>query len=98
MRNILHMWTDDQCRTILNHIKSAMSKDSVILIDEMVLPDTGVHWQASQLDLLMMMSFGGIERTITQWRGLLESAGLKILKLYTVTEFLNDSLIVTVPA
>lgn len=48
MRNVLHDHPDDKCQIILKQTMSAMENDSVILIDEMALPDTGIHWQAAQ--------------------------------------------------
>lgn len=74
-----------------------MDKDSQILIDEMVLPNSGVHWQATQLDLTMMAALGSMERTIEQWYELLEKAGLKIIQIYTYTPLLHDSIIVAEP-
>ena len=77
---------------------SAMDKDSVILLDEMVLPDVGAHWQAVQLDILMMSAVAAVERTRKQWYALLEAAGLKVVKIVTYTALLKDSIIVAVPA
>ena len=74
-----------------------MDKESRILIDDMVLPDTGVHWQAAQLDLTTMAALGSVERTKEQWYALIASAGLKILDIYTYTALLQDSIIVVVP-
>ena len=96
LRNILHDYPDEKCVAILKNLAAAMDKDSRILIDEMVLPDTGVHWQATQLDLIMI-SLGAIERTKEQWYGLLEKAGLQISQIYTYTASLQDSVIVAVP-
>lgn len=74
-----------------------MNPDSRILIDDMVLPNEKVHWQATQLDLTMMSSLGSKERTDEQWRALIDAAGLQILKIVQYTPILNDSIIVTVP-
>ena len=97
MRNVLHDYPDENCITILKNVIPAMNKDSRILIDEMVLPNLGVHWQATQLDLTMMAALGSMERTIEQWYELLEKAGLQILQIYTYTPLLHDSIIVAVP-
>ena len=97
LRNILHDWPDDKCIAILRNLVPAMDKDSRILIDDMVLPDTGVHWQATQLDLTLMAALGSVERTKEQWYALMKSAGLKILQIYTYTTLLQDSIIVVVP-
>ena len=97
MRNILHDYPDDKCKVILQLTKEAMGADSFILIDEMVLPDQRIHWQAAQLDIAMMSSLSAMERTKKQWYKLLESAGLKIVQICTYTEELQDSIIVAVP-
>lgn len=99
MRNILHDYPDHKCVEILHHLKDAMAgyPDSVILIDDMVLPDTEVHWQATQLDLTMMCALGSMERTREQWYNLIESAGLKIDRVHQYTTSLQDSIIVAVP-
>ena len=97
MRNIMHDYPDDKCKDILHHTMSAMSEDSVILIDEMILPNVGTHWQAAQLDIAMMSTVSAMERSEKQWYSLLDSAGLKIVKIYTYTEELRDSIICAVP-
>lgn len=97
MRNIIHDWPDEKCRLILESIKSAMGPDSVILLDDMVLPEKGVHWHATQIDMTMMVGLASMERTEEQWHAMLKSAGLKAKKIYTYTESLRDSIIVAVP-
>lgn len=60
-----------------------MKKDySKILFNENVIPDRGAHWRSTALDLLMMASFSSTERTERAWKTLLESAGLKIVKIW----------------
>ena len=72
-----------------------MDPESMILIDEMIIPNQGADWRATQIDLTMMASLAGVERTEKQWSALVDKAELKINKIYN-TE-LNDSLIVAVP-
>jgi demethylsterigmatocystin 6-O-methyltransferase len=98
MRNILHDYPDDKSHAILKHTIDALAEDSLILIDDMVLPNDGVHWQGAQLDMLMMATLASRERTEEQWYQLLEGAGLKINKIYTYTGSLKDSIIEAVPA
>lgn len=71
--------------------------ESVILIDEMVLSDSNVPWQATQQDLIMMCALASMERTREQWFALLKSAGLKVERMYEYTTSLQDSVIVAVP-
>ena len=96
-RNIMHDYPNDKCRTILENTISAMDKNSVILIDEMILPNQGINWQQGQLDIAMMSALAAMERSIGQWESLLDSAGLKIVKIFPYTEELQDSIMVAVP-
>ncbi len=67
LRNIMHDYSDEKCVLILRQIMKAMDKDSVILIDDRILPDQGAH-HATQLDLTMIAILGAMERTEKQWR------------------------------
>ncbi|KAM0134956.1 hypothetical protein ACHAO1_005389 [Botrytis cinerea] len=96
MRNILHDWPDDKCKIILDHLREAMGPNSAILIDEMVLPNSGTNHQAMSIDITMMAALSAMERTQNQWEKVLDSAGLKVLKTYTYTESLRDSVQVVV--
>ncbi|KAH8601754.1 O-methyl transferase B [Bisporella sp. PMI_857] len=73
-----------------------MSADSVLVIDELVVPNKGAHEHATQFDLTVLSGLSSIERTNKQWDSLLESAGFKILqkKTYAPT---SESVIVVVP-
>lgn len=76
---------------------SAMTADSVILIDEMIIPRTNANWRTTQLDITMMVCLASQERTREQWDRLLDSAGLKIVDIYTYCAETQDSIIVAVP-
>lgn len=82
-RGVLHNHPDHKVRLLLENTKSAMAPDSVMLLDEMVLPEQGVNAYAACMDLTMMAAFASMERTEAQWRALLESVGLKLVKTYT---------------
>lgn len=97
LRGVLHDFPDDKCRLILQNIVPAMSKESLILIEEMVLPDTNVFWQAAQIDLTMMSALASVERTQTQWQELLNSVGLEIVKTDVFTPWAHESVLAAVP-
>ncbi|CAI7573252.1 unnamed protein product [Penicillium palitans] len=83
MHSVLHDWPDDLCRKILANTVAAMKPGySKLLVNENVIPDTGAYWETTSLDLIMM-EIGSGERTERQWHALLESAGLKIVKIWT---------------
>jgi hypothetical protein len=58
-----------------------MTKNSRLLIAEIVLPTTEVDVEGAWMDLTMM-TFTGRERTEEQWVELLTAAGLKLEKTY----------------
>ena len=72
----------------------AMSSESVILVDDMVIPDRGADWRATQLDMTMMSGLAGVERTEKQWHILVAKAGLRVKRICTYTPELRDSIIV----
>ncbi|KAF2092637.1 O-methyltransferase [Rhizodiscina lignyota] len=93
LRNVLHDWSDDKCILILKHLIASMTSDSMILIDEMVLPDIGAHWHATQYDLTMMVALAAQERTRSQWEALLDQAGLQITSVHCYTKTVAESII-----
>ncbi|KAJ6051332.1 uncharacterized protein N7446_005964 [Penicillium canescens] len=84
MHSVLHDWTDDNCREILKNLVGAMKPGhSKVLINENVIPDTNAYWETTSLDIIMMADFASTERTEGHWHKLVESAGLKITKIWT---------------
>lgn len=81
---VLHDWPDVQARSILLHIRDAMNETSMLLIHERVLPDgpTKVHLSDAIMDLNMMILCSSLERTEMQFRALLESVGLKLVRVW----------------
>lgn len=96
LRNVLHNYPDEKCITLLENTTEAMSPASVIFIDEIVLSDQQVHWQAAQLDITMMASLGAMERTRAQWLSLLDQAGLVVEEILRYTDEAAESLIIAV--
>lgn len=45
----------------------AMDADSRVLINDMALPYTGVHWWVACVDLQMYTMHGALERNVDQW-------------------------------
>jgi demethylsterigmatocystin 6-O-methyltransferase len=74
-----------------------MSPQSLLLIDEIILPDKGASINAMQLDITMMTMFNATERTLPHWRRLLEEAGLKITEVYNYDLYGEDCVLEAVP-
>lgn len=78
LRTILHDWPDKQASQILGRVREAMGPDSILLINELMLPESDVLLSSALADMQMMGSFASLERTESQWKGLLESAGFEL--------------------
>lgn len=76
---MLHNWNDEKSLQILLQIKPAMSQDSVVLINDMVLPEAGAPPFATSLDLVMLGACASRERTLPEWKDLFGQAGLTIV-------------------
>jgi len=77
-----------------------MAEDSVLLIDEKVIPDEKVLDKndmkyTSEISLMMYALFKSLERKEGHWRRLLEDAGLEVKEIRKYTE-IHDSVIVAV--
>jgi demethylsterigmatocystin 6-O-methyltransferase len=98
LRNVLHDWPDDKAAHILQNTRQAMGPDSVLLIDEHVLPDRGVPWVTAQLDIVMLVLLAALERTRSQWMQLISKAGFKVTNVYSYSTGSTDGVIECVPS
>jgi hypothetical protein len=86
MSHILHDWSDEQCRIILTNCHRAMKAESRLLVVEMVIPPGNEPSIAKLLDLEMLVTTGGRERTEKEFKTLLESSGYKLSKIIATKE------------
>ncbi|KAI9697134.1 MAG: hypothetical protein M1820_007950 [Bogoriella megaspora] len=78
MRSVLRNWPDKACRTILQHTRDAMDDRSLLLIDEIILSDSGASKEETQLDMTMLAVLNAQARTASHWKKLLNEAGLEL--------------------
>ncbi|KAM7187062.1 S-adenosyl-L-methionine-dependent methyltransferase [Naviculisporaceae sp. PSN 640] len=77
MRGVPHNHPAHKVKELFGKVKEAMSEESRLLIDETVLPDSGVGYIASAIDLTMLGAFASMERTEGNWKELVRSVGLE---------------------
>uniref|UniRef100_A0A8H7MYI0 O-methyltransferase C-terminal domain-containing protein n=1 Tax=Bionectria ochroleuca TaxID=29856 RepID=A0A8H7MYI0_BIOOC len=94
MRNIFHAWADAKCVEILLNIKAGMTEQSVLMIDEIAIPETNAKGPGAQHDLEVMICVGGVERTEGQWASLLSGVGLIVHEIVKYDEDYEDALII----
>ncbi|KAI0479727.1 S-adenosyl-L-methionine-dependent methyltransferase [Xylaria cf. heliscus] len=94
MRKILHSFADEKCLDILANIKPALTKESVIIIDETVLPERGAKPRGAQHDIEVLMSVGAKERTKHEWEQMLNEAGLNLREVLTYDADYDECVII----
>ncbi|KAI1207206.1 O-methyl transferase B [Annulohypoxylon truncatum] len=80
MRSILHNHPQHKVSQILQNIKAVMAPDSILLVDEMILPEVGVDAVTAAVDLTMLSAFAARERTEAEWRKTFDEAGLELVQ------------------
>lgn len=83
LRAVLHNHSPPNVRRLLDNIKAVMEPESILLVDELVLPEFGVSYIASSIDMTMLSAFASTERTESQWRKVFDEAGLELQRTYT---------------
>lgn len=81
MRHIIHDWTDEQCHTILTHVRKVIPKDGRLLVIEMVVKPRNEPQPAKWLDLNMLVLPGGRERTEAEYREMYAKAGFRLERI-----------------
>jgi hypothetical protein len=81
MKHIIHDWDDERATRILRNINRAMTKGSKVLIVEVVVPEDNELHFSKLLDLEMLVSPGGVERTATEYGELLSAASLRLTRI-----------------
>ena len=99
LSQILHDWDDDRSMEILRNLRQTMDATARLLIIEVLMPERidGPH-PAVDLDLLMLVLTGGRERTVRQYRQLLEGAGFSLDRVHEEIAPSGVSVLVARPA
>ena len=79
MKMILHDWNDDECVRILGNLHTAGAPACRLFIVEHVIPDDGKPDFAALFDMHMMCWGTGRERTVAEYRQLLEASGWRFV-------------------
>lgn len=78
---IIHDWQDDDARRILANIRASMAPNARVLLYEAVVGPPNKASFGKLLDLEMLVTAGGRERTADEFRALLASAGLRLERI-----------------
>jgi hypothetical protein len=75
LKQIIHDWSDEECRRILQACHRALAPHGSLLLVEMVIPADNGPGMAQAMDLNMMVMLTGRERTEAEYRDLLTGSG-----------------------
>ena len=81
LSHIIHDWDEDQCQTILGHVRKAMNPAGRLLLVEMVLPPGDTPHPGKMLDVTMLVQLGGQERTESEYASLLTKGGFRLTRV-----------------
>ena len=81
LSNILHDWDDDASRRILASCRRAARADSRLVVLENLLPPGDEPHPVKTLDMQMLVTLGGRERTEDEYRRLLANAGFELTRI-----------------
>jgi SAM-dependent methyltransferase len=95
MRHVLHDWRDEDATKILRNCRSALRPGGRIVVVEMVVPAGNDPSFAKWMDL-MMITYGGKERSEKEYRRLFSNAGFELTRIVPTRAAI--SLIEGVPA
>ena len=79
MKHIIHDWSDDHCRKVLRLMRDQLPAQGRVLVCDKVVSDDPAPTPAKMLDIeMLVMTPGGKERTVEEFRDLFASAGLRL--------------------
>lgn len=80
IKSVIHDWDDAHSRQILERCREAMHERARLLVLEWIVPERVGAADAGIVgtDLNMLVMVGGLERTESEYRALLASAGLRV--------------------
>jgi O-methyltransferase domain/Dimerisation domain len=80
MKSVLHNWGDDDAMRILRVCRRAMQEEARLIVAERVVPKGNGACEAKLFDINMMVTVGGQERTLDEYRELMNAAGLRLIR------------------
>lgn len=78
LKQILHDWNDDECRTILGNIRNAIAPDGRVAVIDHLLSEKPAPDESQTTDIFMMLWSTGHERKRPEMEALLISSGFRV--------------------
>ncbi|HZJ47098.1 MAG TPA: methyltransferase [Pyrinomonadaceae bacterium] len=81
MKHIIHDWDDERALSILTNVKRAMNPGAKLLLVEVVITEENTADVGKFVDLEMLVSPGGKERTAQEYDELFARAGYRLTRI-----------------
>lgn len=82
---VLHGFDDATCVRALQNLRDAIGNSGArVAVLEMVLPDTGADIAATSFDMQMFVGSRGRERTLGEWKSLVQRGGMHLEEVVSV--------------
>ena len=81
MKSIIHDWDDEISEKILRNVRTAIAPNGRLLLVELVLPERATANWGAVLDMEMLVSPGGRERTRAEFANLLARCGFRLTRV-----------------
>ena len=95
LKGIIHDWDDQSGLRVLRNCQARMQGDGRVLCVDNVLPPMGNTGAIGTkfLDMLMMVSLPGKERTEAEWRSLYDRSGLAVASITPINRDTGESIV-----
>lgn len=77
LKTVIHDWDEDSALRILRNVRSAMAPGGTLALVEAVLPEGTPNHPGMLIDIEMLVTAGGRERTAAEYAELLSQAGFR---------------------
>ena len=85
---IFHGLDDEESKKVLVNLKSAIgSKNPYVLIADSIAEEIHINPTIAAFDMQMLIGTTGRERTLREWKLLLENSGFEIVEVMDVRTF-----------
>ena len=95
LKSVIHNWSDERAGIILQRCAQAMASGGKLILVERIVPQrlesSTAHRTIALMDLNMLVMLGARERTEDEYRALLSSAGMRLIRI--IPAILNFSII-----
>ena len=82
LAHVIHDWSDELSQKILSNCGRAMGKNGRLLLVESLMPEDNAPDRLKWLDLeMLVLTNGGRERTVDEYRSLLSSTGFELTRV-----------------